>query len=175
MSSQKNDEKVSMAQAEVSDPSVPDDHNQADIPEVEAPILMLKVDHFEEIFDFLGLEDLNAISQSCTRLQQVAGYYFKEHFFSGIVDLYDQELILKDTEVNGFRRFIKNIMLLWGNIDEFRYIGSNNFDSLKHIVLRVTVISTSKIEVIKKNLGKILKILPKLKISTNLWRSCNRF
>lgn len=38
-------------------------------------IFKLKMDHFEEIFDWLSLKDLLELSQTCNRMKRIVGYY----------------------------------------------------------------------------------------------------
>lgn len=80
MNKQMNEKNVPTVAAEVSKLNLYQSQNQMTESEAEAPeqeklppIFKLKVDHFEEIFDFLELKDLHAINQTCKRLQQVTG------------------------------------------------------------------------------------------------------
>lgn len=40
----------------------------------------LNIDCFDEIFDYLSMEDLYSLGETCTRMQQIAGQYFKSHY-----------------------------------------------------------------------------------------------
>lgn len=48
---------------------------QAEQPQAE--IFKLKMDHFEELFDWLSLKDLLMLSQTCQRMKHIVGYYIK--------------------------------------------------------------------------------------------------
>lgn len=100
-----------------------------------SPIFMLSVDHFEEIFEYLGLKDLHAISQTCKRLHQVAGYYFRENNSFANATLNCMELEFHETDISAFRQNIKRITIDEGTAKEFRFIGSDPFNSLDGIVL----------------------------------------
>lgn len=43
-------------------------------------IFTLTVDCFDEIFDYLTLEDLCSFGQTCRKSQQIAGNYFKSNY-----------------------------------------------------------------------------------------------
>lgn len=43
-------------------------------------IFKLNVDCFEEIFNYLAIHDIFAMGETCTRMQNVAGYYFQQNF-----------------------------------------------------------------------------------------------
>ena len=45
-----------------------------------AEIFKLKMDDFEEIFDWLSLKDLVALSQTCKRMQHIVGYWMKTNY-----------------------------------------------------------------------------------------------
>lgn len=42
--------------------------------------VQVNVDCWERIFDFLSLRDVLAMSQTCQRMRQIGGHYFREHF-----------------------------------------------------------------------------------------------
>lgn len=42
--------------------------------------IKVNVDCWEKIFDFLSLRDILAMSQTCQRMRQIGGYYFRENF-----------------------------------------------------------------------------------------------
>lgn len=46
----------------------------------QAEIFKLKMDHFEEIFEWLSAKDLAELSQTCKRMQHVVGYYIKTNY-----------------------------------------------------------------------------------------------
>lgn len=46
----------------------------------QADIFKLEIDHFEELFDYLSLEHLVALAESCKRMQFIVGYYIKMNY-----------------------------------------------------------------------------------------------
>lgn len=125
------------------------------------PILMLKVDHFEEIFDLLDLKDLSAINKTCKRLRAVAGYYFRETYSLRELVLFNQSFKLNNTNVDDFSRFIQNLTLNKDTTSkDFELIGSTKFNSLKCIHLsHMNGISLRAIEAISEHLRKIQELI----------------
>lgn len=50
-------------------------------------IFKLKMDHFEEIFDWLTLKDLLELSKTCNRMNIIVGYYIKTKYVAGDFNL----------------------------------------------------------------------------------------
>lgn len=46
----------------------------------QAEIFKLKMDHFEELFDWLSICDFVALGQTCKRMHRIVGYYFKKTY-----------------------------------------------------------------------------------------------
>ena len=53
------------------------------------PYLKLIADCWEHIFDYLSACDVYMMGRTCKRMQQMAGYYFREYFSENLSDLYD--------------------------------------------------------------------------------------
>lgn len=118
-------------------------------------ILKLNVDCFEELFDWLSLEDLHAISQTCKRLQKVVIYYFQQNCSS--LDVYCEEngisVYNHMLRIDSFSPFIHKVIVSDG-IKRFNFVGSK-CESLKEIHFRRVTLSTQKIVCIKGILRKI--------------------
>lgn len=54
--------------------------SSADVNQLQPKIFRLKMDHFEEIFDFLSLKDLTLLSETCKKMQSYVGYYIKTNY-----------------------------------------------------------------------------------------------
>lgn len=109
-------------------------------------IFKLNVDCFEELFDWLSLEDLHAISQTCKRLQKVAIYYFHQNCSS--LDVYCEE-----NGISVFNHMLR-IDSFSDDIKRYNSIGAK-CESLKEIHFRCAVLSIQKIDYIKEKLHKI--------------------
>lgn len=48
----------------------------------KAEIFKLKMDHFEELFDWLSFEDIIILGRTCHRMKQIVGYYIKTNYAS---------------------------------------------------------------------------------------------
>lgn len=121
-------------------------------------ILKLDIDCFEEAFDILSLKDLIAVGQTCRRLNQVAGYIFKQNYPATKVRLHRRKIVINDSFVVYFKfnRYIRELtMPLNAKLNDFWYISSNQFYSLKSIVLEDAEINPETSECIIQILGKI--------------------
>lgn len=45
-----------------------------------ADILRLNIDCFEELFEYLSIEDISYVGKTCKRLKQIVGYIFQQYF-----------------------------------------------------------------------------------------------
>lgn len=87
-----------------------------------AAILKLDIDCFEELFEYLPLEDLVRIGKTCKRLQRVAGYFYQQNYFGIAHILYamaypDLRCYTTIDNLNHFVPFIRDI-----------YISSNKLE-----------------------------------------------
>ncbi|XP_055323475.1 uncharacterized protein LOC129578639 [Sitodiplosis mosellana] len=106
-------------------------------------IFKLNVDYFEKVFEYLSIRDLHSFGQTCTRMQKVAGYYYKEEF--------SKDLFHHDSEFDGFREYVEYMGTGKEGVDW------NKFKSVKKIYF--DVLCTTFIEKIPKEiLNKIEEI-----------------
>lgn len=49
--------------------------------------LKVNVDSWEKIFDYLSFRDMLAMSQTCQRVRQIGGYYFRQNFHETVCRL----------------------------------------------------------------------------------------
>lgn len=77
---------------------------------LQAPIFTLNVDCLNKIFDYLSLQDVHSIGQTCKPIQQIAGDYFQINIVADAYvnsqDVYYRDLCLKHEE---FNKFIRNV------------------------------------------------------------------
>lgn len=60
--------------------STPKIYQQETPPTSPPPYLRLNADCYEHIFDYLSLKDILRLGETCKRMHQMAGYYFREYF-----------------------------------------------------------------------------------------------
>ncbi|XP_031621929.1 uncharacterized protein LOC116339978 [Contarinia nasturtii] len=115
------------------------DHNEiavADPSNVESPpkIFNLTVDCFDEIFEYLNMEDLHSFGQTCKRMNKVAGEYFKQNHssaenfckYNAIHTTYSDKdgVVEMAIETSGFNKFVPCIKICGNDFDILRYIQS---------------------------------------------------
>lgn len=105
----------------------------------------------------MSLKDLIAVGQTCKRLNQVAGYIFKQDYPATKVRLNRRRIEINDSVVHfKFNRYVRELtMPSNARLNDFQYISSNQFYSLKSIVLEDADISPETSECIIQILGKI--------------------
>lgn len=154
-------------------------------------IFMLNIDCFQELFEYLTLEDLISFGKTCTRLQQVAGHYFKQNY-SKLKVLAERYVIHHDNcllalscpkksnlLLYGFEQFIKSLEITSKRsknmLPPFYYLMSH-MD--KFIAINQIQLCNPNID-IKDVMEKIGKQLETLKISTSgdcdLYENCLKF
>lgn len=107
----------------------------------QAEIFKLKMDHFEEIFDYLSLHDLVVLSQTGKRMRRIVGYYVKtnyaasefHHLRDGIKQDYDGNI-----KVDELSSFLKSLVFDYSNmLTEYRpWIGFEYLSKRKVIWIR---------------------------------------
>lgn len=120
----------------------------------QSNICKLNVDCFEELFDWLSLEDLHSVGQTCKRLHQIAGYIFRETYPGAYVECKNGGIFIGDVSVNGFCEFVENVSLCGNNLRCFQFMKSNQFKSLKRIEFHDISFNDGKIDCIKHILMK---------------------
>lgn len=75
-------------------------------------IFKLTVDCFEEVFDYLSLNDLAAVGQTCKRMQKIASYFFKQNYgaVKGSFEMNDS-IFVNTVEVNCFVDYIQKVSI----------------------------------------------------------------
>ncbi|XP_055305862.1 uncharacterized protein LOC129570326 [Sitodiplosis mosellana] len=91
-------------------------------------IFKLDVDCCEELFEWLSIADLHSFSQTCKRMQRIAGMFFRQNYPNARMSsrpdgLYDGY----DTRVNGFDEFIEDIEIEFNenSLNQLAYIAAN--------------------------------------------------
>lgn len=137
---------------------VPNDHKNDEQIEVnsgsdnELPSAFLKLTDECAIllFDYLPLKDLDAMGQTCKRMNQIAGQVFQQNYPGAVV-----RVNFGKTNLTAFNRFITSVSMMYAKLQDFRFIASSNFDSLKHIHFFKTKLTTAQVGSIRQILTKI--------------------
>lgn len=118
-------------------------------------IFKLDIDCLEEIFDWLSLNELYALSQTCRRLQRVSGFYFQQNFPTIEVHCEDDgiSVLNRSIRIDGFSQFTVNLSI-YGDLNRYRYVAVN-CKSLKKIEFLGSTLSSAKIECIEEILSKV--------------------
>lgn len=88
------------------------------------PIFKLKMDHFEEIFEWLSIKDLVMLGQTCNRMKQIVGYYIKMHYTATVFN-YEEDGIYAEfpplvrrncfhverSKVDGFHAYMRKLAI----------------------------------------------------------------
>lgn len=115
---------------------------------------------FDDLFEWLSLTDLNSLSQTCKRMQQLTGLYFQENFKKRKIICGEKRNIYfgrrrKPIQMTGLIKFVQNIEFnCHHNEAHFQYI-SENCDSLCEISFNSVKITKSIINCIKDKLDNI--------------------
>lgn len=136
-------------------------------PSENPPIFKLDIDCFDEIFEYLSVDDLHSFGQTCTRMNKVAGEYFKQNYSyadkycvnNGIYTFYSDQYEISYSEfihIPGFNQFIDRILIRGTNLGALEYIKRNrNKFSIKHIYLLGFYINNDRIEYLKPLLPQL--------------------
>lgn len=129
--------------------------NQDSLP----PILKLNAICCDDLFDWLSLEDLHSLGQTCKRMHRLTGLYFQENFKETLIyenqDIYHTNNYLsKSIRLNKFMQFARCV-LLRSNSD-LQYFAAN-CDSVRSIDFAVKegTFTEAMIDCIKLKLDKI--------------------
>lgn len=118
--------------------------------------MKVNADCWERIFDLISLRDIFAMSETCKRLRQMAGYYFREYFPDikcrwianrGIFIGYPTSILRKD-----FSEYISKLMV-YDYLEHFLY--AEQYGSLKSLHLRSIELTDTQIDFIENVLESV--------------------
>lgn len=79
--------------------------------EQQSPIFCLNVDCLHKLMDYLTLQDLHSVGETCKAMQQIAGDYFQANYKSYThVTSEGIEHGFHRTKINGFNKFVTNLI-----------------------------------------------------------------
>lgn len=132
---------------------------------MQPDIFKLTVDCFDEIFDYLSLQDLCSFGQTCKVIQKMSGEYFKRNYSAakkythnkGIVIVYNDNTRSHRIEAPTFNPFITSITHRDDKVESLRYIDvhSDEFVALSEINFMCIALNDLKIQCLQKILPKI--------------------
>lgn len=107
------------------------------------------IDSFKETFDHFPLKSLIAVGETCDRLLQVAGYYFRKNYANSKIYCRNNHLFINHQKADHFARFIHKISI--DSKIEFEYFVrvQSKFHHLKQIIFEYVEIDARDVENIK--------------------------
>lgn len=97
----------------------------------QSSIFQLDIDCFHEIFDWLSLEGLNAVGQTCKRLQRIAGSYVNVAYAAKIVRGENDGIYISSIKSNIFAEYIQKISISGDRLGAYRFVAANCSTRLK--------------------------------------------
>ncbi|XP_055305879.1 uncharacterized protein LOC129570339 [Sitodiplosis mosellana] len=125
----------------------------------ESPPAIFKLNAIccDDLFEWLEIEDLHSLGQTCKRMHRLTGLYFRESFKQTLRCI-DQTILHDRMNLNGFIQYVQSIQLSYRNREEdFQYIA-DNCDSLRQISFHMITLTKALIDCIKPKLNKIESI-----------------
>lgn len=152
---------------------------QGESSQKQSEIFKLKIDHFEELFDWISLKDLIALGRTCKRMQRIVGYYLRTNYPAIYLECgrYGIYWVNSKIRINGLASYMKKFQFSFLDgfavapdsspweitRDRVPYMKPNRFNWLNEILLRRVKLTTNGIARIKPILHRV-EIL-KLKFS----------
>lgn len=128
-------------------------------------IFKLTIDCCDEIFEYLALEDLCSLGQTCKAMQKVVGLYFERNYKGaekfieddGIHTVYSMSQGEKRINTSIFNEFTEFASYYNEEKKPLNYFKSHidEFTSIKHLYFVCTAMNTKKMEYFSKLLEKI--------------------
>lgn len=144
--------------------------------QIQSEIFKLKMDHFEELFDWLSLEDLVMLGKTCQRMRRIVGYYFKTNY-SAIKPrveshgIYVEKVPSRDIKLKKLSAYVKRLKFTYLELIKYYWdeeINDCNWIT-KAIIPRITSdrfkwLTEIQCEVVftEKGISRIKKILAQL-------------
>lgn len=118
--------------------------------------LKLNVDCWEHVFEYLALRDIHAMGQTCKRMHQVAGYYFREFCPDLLYVMKEKEIRVLDHAnillTSDFYQFMNDLLIrdqLDGSLD------AKTFASLKTLAFNALQMTEPQIELCQNVLRNV--------------------
>lgn len=131
-----------------------DVQNQVKWPPPPSPFLKLNAICCNDLFNWLSLDDLYSLGQTCKRMQRLTSVYFQENFKGA--SYYTEKLgAFGRDDISAFKQFVQSIE--WGihNKEEDFQSVIMNCDSIREVNIFQSSLSKSMIDCVKVKLNKI--------------------
>lgn len=121
-----------------------------------APIMRLKEECFNKIFDYLTLRELSIISETCPKWKELAGKYYGEYFKSKevCIGIFNENILQKiDSFGTIFGSYANDVQIFDEEVSVFEYVAENINKNLKSI--QFVLLVTTHAEYIKEILANV--------------------
>lgn len=88
-------------------------------------IFKLNIICFHELFEWLSLNELLAIAKTCTRLQEVAGDFYRSHYVSKRVTGEKSGICIEYRPLDIISNYITKVYISGNRLKVYSFIGSN--------------------------------------------------
>lgn len=95
-------------------------------------IFKLDVDCLHEILDYLSQNDIIAISQTCKRLQRVAGDFFRTNYIAKVARGKNDGIYISSIKSNAICQYIQKISIKGNQLKAYQFVGENCTSSIKY-------------------------------------------
>lgn len=93
--------------------------------EQSPPLFKLNMDCFHEIFNFLSLDEIIYVGKTCTKLQRVAGDFFRANYVGMCGRCENGAISIATKQINVFSQYMRKIAFYGDRLDAFRYAAIN--------------------------------------------------
>lgn len=100
--------------------------------ESSSAIFKLDVDCLHEILDYLSQNDIIAISQTCKRLQRVAGDFFRTNYIAKMARGENDGIYISSIKSNAICQYIQKISIKGDQLKAYQFVGENCTSSIKY-------------------------------------------
>lgn len=121
-----------------------------------SPIFKLNIDCFHELFDYLTVDDVIAIGQTCKWLQQVCGVFIEQNFVAKRKMCQNDDIYMgwMPREISIFSEYLQKVSICCSS-KALHFIGSNCSKSLKEVRLAQLNLAECKVQSIKHILNEV--------------------
>lgn len=134
-------------------------------------IFILNIDCFEEIFDYLSLNQLAVVGETSKNMQKIAGHCFRQSYKASRSTFY-YDFDVNYVRANCFIDFIRKIRVIQSNEAFYDFLRWNRLQSLAQIRFYDHAITKAKVECMKMILGQVDSIeLLECKIESDFYET----
>lgn len=122
-----------------------------------SPVMKMDIDCFYELFEYLALDELISIGNTCKRLQLIAGSFIQQNYAAKRKTCGKEEIFISwiPRRIGAFSRFIEKLSVFGNYNKSFLIDGSNKFKCLKELRLAQVELNPQEIQCIKEILVNV--------------------